>query len=44
MKSKTDQLQMFNDRAYYSKIVPGHKYTIKYVSDTNFKCKVITDI
>ena len=44
MKSKTDQLQMFNDRAYYSKIVPGHKYHSNYVSDANFKRKVITDI
>lgn len=32
MKSKTDQLQMFNDRAYASKLVPGHKYKINYES------------
>ena len=33
MKSKTDQLQMFNDKAYHSKLVPGHKYKANYVSE-----------
>ena len=36
MKSKTDQLQMFNDRAWHAKQIPGHKYKPDYVSDANF--------
>ena len=35
MKSKTDQLQMFNDKAYHAKMIPGHKYHFNYVSRRN---------
>ena len=41
MMSKTDQLQMFGDRAWYAKQVPGY-YKPDYVSHSNFKSHSIT--
>ena len=33
IKSNSDQLQMFNDRAYHAQRVPGHKYKFNHVSE-----------
>ena len=36
IKSNSDQLQMFPDRAYHASRVPGHKYKINNVSQESF--------